>query len=301
MNIIEARPQLYLIGLEQQMEGFVTFIGSWASVGDFNFLVDVGPKASIGQLVEGLKALGIKGVDFIFLTHIHIDHAGGTGALIQQFPEARVICHPSGIKHLIDPKKIWEASKKSLGEIALKYGEIDPVPEENIFPSSECELKGFQLINTPGHAPHHISLLHKKYLFVGDAVGVFRNVDGLLYLRPSLQPKFDLEETMISVDRLLKSDGEEICYAHFGIHSDAKGMLRRYKNQLFLWRDVISEQSKYFEGEELIDRCVTVLLEKDESLGSFSDLGKGERKREIDSIKMGIQLFLEYLASGNLR
>ena len=78
-------------------------------------------------------------------------------------------------------------------------------------------------------------------------------------------------------------------------------MLRRYKNQLFLWRDVISDQSKYFEGEELIDRCVTVLLEKDESLGSFSDLSKGERKREIDSIKMGIQLFLEYLASGNLR
>ncbi len=297
MKIIEARPELYLIGLEQQMEGFKTFIGSWASVGDFNFLVDVGPKASTGQLVEGLKALGIKRVDFIFLTHIHIDHAGGTAALIRQFPGARVICHPAGIKHLIDPKKIWEASKQSLGEIALKYGEIDPVPEKNIFPSNECRLKGFQLINTPGHATHHISLLHKKHLFVGDAVGVFCNLDGRVYLRPSVQPKFNLEETIQSIDRLSESDAGEICYAHFGFHPDAKRMLRAYQNQLFLWKDVIAEQSKHFTGEELSDRCTTLLLEKDEFLGPFEDLREGEKRRELQSIRNGIQIFWEFVSS----
>ncbi len=131
MTITEVRPRLYLIGLEQKIERFGIFIGSWVYDGEVKFLVDPGPKASVDQLLEGLKILRIKRLDFIFLTHIHIDHAGGTGILVNHFPESKVICHESGIPHLISPQKLWEGAKKVLGDLALKYGEIEPVPEEH--------------------------------------------------------------------------------------------------------------------------------------------------------------------------
>jgi glyoxylase-like metal-dependent hydrolase (beta-lactamase superfamily II) len=297
MNIIEARPRLYLIGLEQEMEGSENSIGSWAYNGEYQFLVDVGPKASIEKLIESLKALKIKRLDFVFLTHIHLDHAGATGALVKHFPETKVICHKSAVKHLIDPRKLWEGSKKVLGEIALKYGGVDPVQEERIISSEEFKLGGFKLIETPGHATHHICLVFDKYLFVGEAGGVFRNLDSQIYLRPASPPGFKLNEAVGSVDRLLEFEEREICYAHFGIHSNAHEMLGRYKNQLLLWRDVIAGQLKQFKGEELIDRCTTALLMEDKLLEALKDFKEDEKKLEFCFLQKSIRGFLEYLGS----
>ncbi len=147
MNISEVRPHLYLIGLEQKIEKFGTFIGSWVYDGKEKFLVDAGPKASVDQLLEGLAHLKIKKLDFIFLTHIHIDHAGGTGVLVGRFPESKVVCHESGIPHLVHPRKLWEGSKRVLGDLALKYGEIEPVPEKNILSPNEFGKEDFQVLN----------------------------------------------------------------------------------------------------------------------------------------------------------
>ena len=298
MDIIEARPHLYLIELEQEMEGFKNCIGSWFFGGGYNFLVDVGPKASAKKLLDSLKALNIKKLDFIFLTHIHIDHAGGTGFLIRRFPEAKVICHGSGINHLINPQKLWEGAKKVLGAIALKYGEIDPVPGKNLISSAEFKLEGFKLVDTPGHAAHHISLVYgDRYLFSGEAGGVFRDLGHRIYLRPATIPKFILEEAVGSIDRLLEVEAREICYAHFGIHPDAKAMLRRNRDQLFLWKDVIAEQMKNPKGEDLIDRCIAALLKEDELFGALNEMKEDDKKRESYFIKKSIQGFLEYLTS----
>jgi len=298
MDIIEARPHLYLIELEQEMEGFKNCIGSWFFGGGYKFLVDVGPKASAKKLLDSLKALNIKKLDFIFLTHIHIDHAGGTGFLIRRFPEAKVICHGSGINHLINPQKLWEGAKKVLGAIALKYGEIDPVPGKNLISSAEFKLEGFKLVDTPGHAAHHISLVYgDRYLFSGEAGGVFRDLGHRIYLRPATIPKFILEEAVGSIDRLLEVEAREICYAHFGIHPDAKAMLRRNRDQLFLWKDVIAEQMKNPKGEDLIDRCIAALLKEDELFGALNEMKEDDKKRESYFIKKSIQGFLEYLTS----
>ncbi|MGA2317189.1 MAG: MBL fold metallo-hydrolase [Thermodesulfobacteriota bacterium] len=297
MNIFEVRPDLYLIELEQEMEGFRKCIGSWFFKGKYKFLVDVGPKASVGKLIESLKAIDIRKLDFIFLTHIHIDHAGGIGFLIRSFPEAKIICHASGINHLIDPRKLWRVSKKALGEIALKYGEIDPVLGGNIVSSSEFELEGFKIVNTPGHAVHHISLIYDRYLFAGEAAGFFRDLGDKIYLRPLTPPKFALGEAIRSIDRLLEAEPQQICYAHFGIHSDAKGMLKRHKDQLFLWRDVIAEQLQYFNGKDLIERCIATLLEKDEFLKPLKDFNEVEKKTEFFFIQKNIEGFLEYINS----
>jgi len=297
MNITEVRPRLYLIGLEQKIENFGVFIGSWVYDGEETFLVDVGPRASVEQLLEGLNILRIKKLDFIFLTHIHIDHAGGTGILINQFPESKVICHESGIPHLINPQKLWEGSQKVLGDLALKYEEIEPVPEKNFVSPDQFRREGFQVIKTPGHAAHHISLLYKDYLFAGEAGGVYIDRGKQPYLRPATPPKFILEEAVGSIDKLLEVEAREICYAHFGIHPDAKGMLKRYRNQLYLWKDVIAEQMRDSDKRDLFERSITALLKKDELFKPFMDLSEGEKEREVYFIQNGIQGISEYIAS----
>jgi len=297
MSILEVRPHLNLVGLEQKLEGLDRFISSWVFNGEPKFLVDVGPKASAHYLIDALGELGVNRLDFIFLTHIHIDHAGGTGSIIKHFPEARVICHPAGVSHLIRPEKLWEGSKKVLGEVALQYGEIDPVPAGNLLSSDGFKTEGFELIKTPGHAVHHLSLVYDRYLFAGEAGGVFRNLGNQLYLRPSTPPRFILEEAVASVDRLLELKDKEICYAHFGIHPDSQEMLRRYREQIYLWRDVIAGQMKFPGGQDIIDRCITALLKEDPLFRSLTDMSEEERKRELYFLANNIRGYLGYLAS----
>lgn len=297
MTITEVRPHLYLIGLEQEIKNFGIFVGSWVYDGEEKFLVDVGPKASVEQLMEGLESLKINKLDFIFLTHIHIDHAGGTGILVNRFPDAKVICHASGIPHMIRPQKLWEGGKKALGDLALKYGEIEPVPENRLLSPDGFKKKGFQIIKTPGHAPHHSALIYKGYLFAGDAGGIYIDLKDKPYLRPATPPRFMFEQAVESIDKLLEIDIREICYAHFGIHPDAKGMLRNYKKQLYLWRDVITEQMKDLGEQDLVERCIPVLLERDDLFKSFKDLTEEEKGRERYFIKTCIQGISEYIMS----
>ena len=295
MDILEARPHLYRIPLSQNIKGFGNFIGSWAFRGDVNFLVDVGPKSSAELLLEGLKALTINRLDFVFLTHVHIDHAGALASLIERFPKVKVICHPSAIRHLVEPEGLWEGSQKVLGDLALKFGKMDPVPASNLVSFEAFKQKGFQIIDTPGHAPHHMSLVHETSLFVGEAGGVFLDLDGEQYLRPATPPRFFLPETVASIDRLLKVDIREIFYAHQGVYPDARKMLQRYRDQLFFWRDVIAEQIQDPEKEYWVDRSLTALFERDERLRGLSHLGQDEKEREFFFARNSIQGFIQYL------
>ena len=295
MEIVGVRPRLYRIFLEQEIQGFQRFIGSWFVDGEQKFLVDVGPTSSIDPLIEGLKALKAERLDYVFLTHIHIDHAGGTGILLKHFPRAKVICHGSGIKHLMDPRKLWEGSQKILGDLALKYGEILPVPGEALVASKDFNENGYKLMDTPGHAPHHISLIYKDYLFAGEAGGIFLDVNGQNYLRPATPPKFVLEEAVESVDRMIGDEAQEICYAHTWIHGQGKSMLKKYKDQLYLWKEVVAEQMKEDRGGNLVDQCVAALLKKDELLWGFNDLTQDDKAREFYYIRNSIQGYVEYL------
>jgi glyoxylase-like metal-dependent hydrolase (beta-lactamase superfamily II) len=295
MEIIEVGPRLHRILLPQDVKGFQRFIGSWVYDGDVTFLVDVGPRASFEKLMEGLEALNIRRLDFVFLTHIHIDHAGATGLLTARYPMVKVICHESGIKHLIDPRKLWEGSKKVLGELAVKYGEIEPVPEKYLLAADRFNQDGFRLVNTPGHAAHHISLFFGDHLFVGEAGGIFIDLDHEIYLRPATPPRFILEEAVGSIDRLLEDGDRDICYGHSGIHPDAKKMLRLYKNQLYQWRDVIAEQMKDSREESLMERCISALTERDEFLRLMTRFNDDDKEREFYYIRNSIQGFIEYL------
>ncbi len=298
MNRLKMGQNLYLIDLKQEIEGFRNFIGSWIYTGERTFIVDVGPSASINMLIGYLNDLGVDRVDFILLTHIHIDHAGGIGELTEHFPEAKVVCHERAVKHLLAPEKLWEATKKALGKIAIAYGEMKPVFEKKIIPSNEFHEEGFEAISTPGHAIHHVSYFYDKYLFAGEVGGVFHMVNDAIYQRPATPPKFYLEKAVESLDKLLKKGKKEICFGHFGMHNDSEEILLKHKEQMFLWKDVIADQMKQQSNKDaLVDNCIKELLLADRLFMPYHQLDDDIKQRELFFVKNTIDGYIGYINS----
>ncbi|PID40315.1 MAG: MBL fold metallo-hydrolase, partial [Proteobacteria bacterium] len=124
---------LFLIVLDPPISGFQDFIGAWlVRQSGAACLVDAGPAATAGQLIEALTSLGVHDLDYICLTHIHMDHAGAVGHLARHFENARVVWHPRGSTHLVDPERLWQATVKTLGDTGLAYGRMLPVDVERL-------------------------------------------------------------------------------------------------------------------------------------------------------------------------
>ena len=155
---------LYQIDLETG--GFKNLICSYVLKGAKVILVESGPTSSVPRLVEGLKELDVRfeDVEYVAVTHVHLDHGGGAGTLLKFLPNAKVIVHPRGMPHLVDPQRLWESAQSVLGYVSEIFGKPEPVPKERIIPVSEgsfdlddgAKLKVFE---TLGHASHNLSFL----------------------------------------------------------------------------------------------------------------------------------------------
>ena len=262
---------------EPRLEGFSQFISAWLYQGEkFTFLVDPGPLSTIPHLLVELKKRGVENLDYILLTHIHIDHAGGTGELLKSFPDATVICHPQGIKHMVEPEKLWQGSLKVLGYMAEVYGEIIPVPAANILFSEEIGDTGIRAFLTPGHAQHHLCFLFADLLFAGEVVGVRSPVSSGIYMRPATPPRFMLDVALDSIDRMIKLSPRYLVIAHYGLVEPALEYLEIGRNQLNLWVEgVKAADAKRTEGEgdtEVEDRLFEWLLEHDQNYRRIKEL-----------------------------
>ena len=299
MNCIKVDRNLTLIKLDQVMEGYRDFISSWLYSDDrITFLIDPGPLSTIETLRLTLQDIGIVKLDYILLTHIHIDHAGGTGKLVEYFPDAKVLCHPKGIEHMINPEKLWQGSLSVLGDIAKAYGEIVPVPEKNIFFSERIDKDGtsIEVINTPGHAAHHFSYIKGKYLFAGEVAGVNIPFANMVYTRPATPPRFILEKWLESIDRVIEKNPGIICFGHFGYRDNAVQVLKDAAEQLKLWTDTIKEELE--QGEDGLDlRVKKLLLERDNAFSNYRHLDDDLKKRENDFLKNTFKGIKEYIIS----
>ena len=296
MEVRTLHDRLTLVSLPQTMEGFAPFVGSWVYTGKTNLVVDVGPAASVGSLIGWLRDRGVRTVDYVLLSHIHIDHAGGTAEFLRSFPSARVVVQAKGLPHLTDPSKLWQGSLQTLGDMARAYGEIPPVPAEALIPHTQCAVDGLTVVETPGHAPHHLSYVYDGHLFAGEAAGVYLPDISPDYLRPPTPPRFIFEQALASVDRMLELDDQPICYAHFGSHPSSRFMLRRYREQLHLWLEIIREVRQQGDDPHTPQRCVSALLARDPVLAPFPGLDEAVRKREQYFIANSARGFLGYLA-----
>jgi glyoxylase-like metal-dependent hydrolase (beta-lactamase superfamily II) len=197
--------------------------------------VDTGTTLAVPLLLAALAHKGVapEAVDWVFLTHIHLDHAGGAGALLRHLPNARAVVHPRGAAHLADPAKLIAATRRVYGEefYARVYGEIVPIAPERIVVTedgSRLALAGrtFEFLHTPGHALHHYVIVDREAggVFAGDTFGVsYRDLDvaGREFVMPATTPPhFDPEQLHASTDRILAVRPRAVFLTHYGRVSD---------------------------------------------------------------------------------
>lgn len=290
MSIINAAPNLYDIRLGLKGTNFTSLLSSWVyKDNDVCFVVDPGPTSVISSLKQALDTLGISktDLDYVLLTHIHMDHAGGTGQLIKFFPNAQVICHPNGIKHMINPKKLWEGSLKVLGDVANLYGEITPVPKDQIINQEFVANSKIEVIETLGHAPHHQSFLFDRYLFAGEAAGVNLSLADGIFTRPATPPVFNYEISLASIQKLLerKLTDYMICYGHFGIWKDAEFYLRIAKEQLSTWVQVVQELFENRNDPDFLEQVIQQLIQRDKYFLNIESIEQNQRNKELYFIR----------------
>jgi glyoxylase-like metal-dependent hydrolase (beta-lactamase superfamily II) len=204
-------------------------IGCW-QVGDA--LVDPGPESSLPTL---LTALGDERPRALLLTHIHLDHAAATGALVRRWPDLEVYVHERGAPHLIDPSKLLASAERLYGgQMQRLWGEIVPVPESNVHPLSGGEqMLGMRVAYTPGHASHHVCYLHEESgtAFVGDVAAVrLPGVD--LIVPPTPPPDIDIETWEESIGIVESWQPERLALTHFAQIDDPAEHLARVRERL---------------------------------------------------------------------
>jgi glyoxylase-like metal-dependent hydrolase (beta-lactamase superfamily II) len=194
-------------------------------------IVDSGTAHGVPRVLEALAAKGIAPgqVDYVILTHVHLDHAGGAGQLMARCPNARLTVHPRGARHVIDPGRLLAATVHIYGEQATRriYGEVVPVAAERVLETPEgasVSLAGRELgfLDTPGHARHHVVVRDGRtgHVFSGDTFGLsYRELDrdGRQFSFPTTSPtQFDPPALHRSIDRMLALDPGAIYVTHFG-------------------------------------------------------------------------------------
>ena len=201
-------------------------------VGDV--LIDCGPASRVHTLLD---ALGDERPRAIALTHIHLDHAGAVGTLVERWPDVEVWVHERGAPHLVDPAKLLASATRLYGDdMDRLWGEVRPVPEANLRVLSGGEsVAGFEVAYTPGHASHHVSYWHPptRTAFVGDVAGV-RMAPSRYVLAPTPPPDIDVEVWQDSIARVRAWRPERLAITHFGCFEDVSEHLDAIEHSLAL-------------------------------------------------------------------
>ncbi len=256
---IDVRP----LGYERQIAVYLV-VGE-----DYSLLIDTGPQCSLETLYTELKEIiDLKELKYIALTHIHLDHGGGAASLVKRLEaDTRILVHPRGVKHVVDPSKLWNAAIKVLGrEVAELQGKPEPIGNEYVkgiddYENIDLGRVVVKAIHTPGHAPHHVVYIvyPDNIAITGDAVATY--YDGRLH--PVSPPPFKTELALKSIDKIMEEKPDKVAVSHFGLALEpGVDVLERAKKKIIEWISLIEEQVR--RGIQDPNEIYRILLEVDE-------------------------------------
>ena len=226
--------------------------------------IDTGTFHSVANLLAVLreKGLGLEKVDYVMPTHVHLDHAGGAGELMRQLPNAKLIMHPRGARHMIDPRRLTQGVIAVYGEknFQRQFGTLIPVPEERIIIAEDgfsVDLAGRRLIflDAPGHADHHYCVWDERSrgFYTGDSFGLsYRETDieGRAFLFPTTSPvQFRPEAWVQTLDKIAVYEAEKMYLTHYGKVSDVPRLMRQLrqgiKQSTIIARSCANNENRY--------------------------------------------------------
>jgi glyoxylase-like metal-dependent hydrolase (beta-lactamase superfamily II) len=230
----------------------------------FAALIDPGPASTLAILKEQLhqRGLSVLELNAILLTHIHLDHAAATGALVRENPNLKVYAHARGVPHLLDPTKLLQSAFRLWGDdLPRLFGEVLPVPQAYLHPLHGGETltlgsSKLQVIYTPGHASHHVTYFDPMdaTAYVGDTAGI--SINGNPYVLPVTPPpdiSFELWDA--SLDAIAQLQPKKLFLTHFAYSENPGPHLATYRRRLHDWRDLSSDLfSQNLNETEALDR-----------------------------------------------
>lgn len=216
-------------------------IGSWLVDG---CLIDPGPESSVDALLDGL---GDERPRALLLTHIHFDHAGASGVLVERWPDLPVYVHERGAAHMANPERLVASARQIWGDdFDRLWGRVIPVPEQNLHVLEGGEtVEGFDVEYVPGHAKHHVAYFHQTtgHAYVGDMAGI-RIPPSDLVRAPTPPPDIDVDAWLDSIDRIEARTPTAVVLTHFGRVEDVAGQLQAVRGALRFQADLARDKSE---------------------------------------------------------
>jgi glyoxylase-like metal-dependent hydrolase (beta-lactamase superfamily II) len=292
--------------IDTKMHGRDGITGAFLLQGATTAIIETGPLSSFDALMAGLRDRNVDGLDWIVVTHIHLDHAGSAGALCRVFPDTRVAVHPVGAPHLVDPSKLWASAARIYGdEMERLWGGVEPVPDDRLVvvkDGDRVELgdRTLTAYDTPGHARHHHAYLDDAtgIAFVGDALGVRLRDVGIV--RPATPPpEFYLDEAVRSIERIRGIGARSLWLTHYGAADrgrdplDVDDACDAAIESLQTWAKLVREARAESRDPEVVTKAVRDgIRELAESRLAPKDI---ERMEQTTSYSMNVSGYMRYL------
>jgi glyoxylase-like metal-dependent hydrolase (beta-lactamase superfamily II) len=266
-------------------------------------LVETGPTTCRDALLKGIGAAGVAAAEVrrVFVTHIHLDHAGGVGALTDALPNATFYAHELGVPHLVDPTRLIASARRAWGAAADPlWGPIVPVPSPRIVPlrgGEKFPLRGGELsvLATPGHAKHHLAFFDSaiRGVFTGDGAGV--RLEQSVRARPAVPPPdLDLDQLFASVEAMRRLAPSRVLYSHFGPSPDGARDLERYRGIVEAWRDVALRAARENPDPEFVAEKIRVYDQQGGEPGRTETPSNADRSTLVSGYDLAARGFLRY-------